>query len=147
MILEVDPVDGFYAVSNLCKTTKRHIQSLNSSERFLKDGTWFVHESKIPELFQKAKATGYHDVLDYDAAKSHLKDKIDQALGKRKAVTPSFKQSNSNYATLYLVDNAPIWAVDAVWKSLVKQKHPDVGGDSEEFLNFKKAYEAIKGSQ
>lgn len=52
--------------------------------------------------------------------------------------------SESSYKTLHLLPTAPIFVVEAVWKAFTRVKHPDVGGDPEEFLILKKAYETIK---
>jgi hypothetical protein len=101
-----------------------------------------VHEVHLPELFKRAKATGNHDTLDYECARTTVKDKIDQALGKRRITTSSFR-NKSAYSTLFLIEDAPDWAVEAMWKACVKNQHPDLGGDHEVFISVKKAYDSL----
>lgn len=146
MRLRDDPEDCFYCVEKLCKVVTRHIRNLPVQERFLKDGEWFVHETQLPELFKKAKATGNHEVLSYDAASPHVREKIDQALGKKRVVSPSFKKTAGAHAFLHVTENAPMWMIEAAWKAFVKNQHPDVGGDSDHFVKVKSAYESLKES-
>lgn len=136
------PDDQFYPVIQLCKATKRILHSLPPSERYLKDDIWYVHEVHLPDLFKKAKATGNHETLDYEFARSVVKDKIEYALGKRRITTSSYR-TKSPFSVLFLVEDAPDWAVDAVWKAFVKSQHPDLGGDHEVFIDVKKAYDSL----
>lgn len=57
---------------------------------------------------------------------------------------PNADDVNNPYRVLYLVKDAPDFVVEAAWKAIVRTKHPDVGGDPDEFLTFKQAYEKIK---
>lgn len=45
---------------------------------------------------------------------------------------------------LGVAKNAPETVVDAAYRSLAKEKHPDQGGDAEEFTRIKQAYDTIK---
>lgn len=47
------------------------------------------------------------------------------------------------YAALYLTPKAPYSLVKAVYRHLVKEHHPDAGGDQEQFLRLQNAYEKI----
>lgn len=136
--------DGFYCVDNICKAVTRLIRNLPVHERYLKDGAWYVHETQLPDLFKKAKATGNHETLSYDSAKSHIRYKIDHALGKKNVVTPSLRKPMGAYGLLYLSEDAPAWMIEAAWKAFVKHQHPDVGGDSDHFVKVKLAYESLK---
>lgn len=141
-----DAEDSFYHVDNLCSHTTRYIRNLASHERFLKDGKWWVHETHLPDLFKKAKTTGYHEVLSYDSASVHVREKIREALGKKRVVSPSFKKTTGAHALLHIAEDAPTWIIEAAWKAFVKHKHPDVGGDSDHFVKVKFAYESLKES-
>jgi hypothetical protein len=136
--------DGFYCIESICKVMTKYIRNLPDQERYKKDVEWFVHETQLPELFKRAKATGHHDTLLYDVAKPHVREKIDQALGKKRAISPSFQKATGAYSLLHLVDNAPLWIVEAAWKAFVRHQHPDVGGDAEHFIKVKSAYESLK---
>lgn len=47
------------------------------------------------------------------------------------------------YVILYLQPGAPPAIVKAVWRQLLKEFHPDKGGDPKKFLAYKDAYEEI----
>jgi hypothetical protein len=48
------------------------------------------------------------------------------------------------YTILHLLESAPEYILEAVWRAILKNEHPDVGGNSDNFLRLKNAYEAIK---
>jgi len=52
--------------------------------------------------------------------------------------------SDNPYVILGLQENAAIEVVEAVFKKLAKKQHPDTGGNSEEFIRIRDAYEKIK---
>jgi len=52
-----------------------------------------------------------------------------------------------DYAILYLRSDAPMPIVDAVWRTLAKLHHPDVGGEEETFKRVLAAYNRIKGGR
>ena len=47
------------------------------------------------------------------------------------------------YKVLGLSEDASIEEVEESYKKKVKEKHPDVGGSSDEFIRIKRAYEVI----
>lgn len=131
----------FYQVGEICKATTRYIMALNQADRYLSGADWFVHETKIPELFSKAKATGNHSRLDYAVADYKVKGKIDAALGKKSVIG---RKEETTLSNLYLTSDAPEWMVEAAWKAFAKNVHPDVGGDPHKFIGGKDAYESYK---
>lgn len=48
------------------------------------------------------------------------------------------------YSVLGVQPDADEWVIKAVYQALVKEHHPDSGGDPEEFKRIQKAYEAIQ---
>lgn len=56
---------------------------------------------------------------------------------------PVVPNEEDPYSTLYLTKNAPLSVVKAVYKQLVKELHPDLGGDKEKFLVLQDAYSKI----
>lgn len=92
---------------------------------------WFITVKYIPSLVKFARGRGI--VVDVSSLPAY----ITKHLGEQVKTSPS--------ATLYLIDGAPEYIVDAVWKAIAKKWHPDKeGGDSSEFLKFKEAYDHIK---
>ncbi len=51
------------------------------------------------------------------------------------------------YATLYLLPDAPLGLVETAYRWLVKEHHPDTGGDTRRMQEINAAREAIKGMQ
>lgn len=145
MILLPSKDPSFYPVTQLCKTTTKHIRAMDVEKRKLASNVWHVHESCLPELFAKAKATGFHSVLDYACAPVSLKFKIDAVLKVKKA---SIMVSNTSdpYSTLHLLPSAPDSIVKAVYKALVLLHHPDQGGSTEDLLKVQSAYKSIQQS-
>lgn len=47
------------------------------------------------------------------------------------------------WAVLHLRPGAPRAIIDAVWKAMAKELHPDRGGDEEQFKRVKNAYEKL----
>ncbi len=82
--------------------------------RYYDEGCWFVHKDFIDDVRQ---------------------------LDKGKSVMPF---STDPYGVLYLTVGAPRYILEAVWKAIVKKCHPDKGGDTDKFLEYKEAYEEIK---
>lgn len=55
--------------------------------------------------------------------------------------------STNPYEVLGITEEAPDPVVEAAYKALVKETHPDQGGDAEKFSDVKKAYDAIKSKK
>jgi DnaJ-class molecular chaperone len=48
------------------------------------------------------------------------------------------------FAVLFLTRDAPVFMIEAAWKALARQHHPDLGGNTTDFQRVKDAYEEIK---
>lgn len=55
----------------------------------------------------------------------------------------SDSEDDGVYATLFLLDGAPIQVVKAAYRALSKLHHPDAGGDPEKFKKINLAYKEI----
>jgi len=53
---------------------------------------------------------------------------------------------NDPHSVLGVARGAPEEVVEAAYRALAKEKHPDNGGDPEEFKNIRQAYETIKSN-
>lgn len=116
--------------------------------RFFKDGTWFVHESYLLDVVKAGHQQGH---VDYSALSDSWQIKIAMEKKYWTHDTPKFEMNkgsslSESYSTLYLTPDAPVAIVEAVWRALAKQHHPDKGGDAEEFKKFSTAYHHIKES-
>ncbi len=108
--------------------------------RFYEDKTWYLHKkfvtTVLPYLIDK------YGIIDVSALPPDMRAgiKAPGALpGKAAVVCP--------YKTLWLQINAPACIIDAAWKAVIKNYHPDVGGDPEHFLLLKSSYEEIKNGK
>lgn len=136
---------SFYAINNPGKIVKKYIQyTIPESWRRYEDGTWLVHESKLVETVK----LGYqvHGHVDYSDLPDDLQIKI---AAQRKHARPTCEgvepPFTDDYRTLYLHQDAPPFIVEAAWKSVLKNWHPDKAPDREqEFRRCKDAYERIK---
>ncbi len=144
----IGPSDtDFNPVTQLCNTTKKHIRSITTDLRYLKDGVWWVHNSKLAVLLALAKATGNHTTLDYSQVEGGLKATLDSVLKPKKRVLIPLPKS-SPYHTLHLQESAPRELVEAAFKVLAKKLHPDVTkDDGEPFRRMKEAYDLITGQK
>jgi hypothetical protein len=52
--------------------------------------------------------------------------------------------TSSIHDTLYVTSNAPREVIEASYRALVKLKHPDRGGNSEEFIRIDQAYQTLR---
>lgn len=55
--------------------------------------------------------------------------------------------SEEPYKVLGVPEDSSLEAVEQAYREFVQQDHPDKGGDREEFVRVKKAYESIKGER
>lgn len=133
--------DNYYQVSDLCKLTRKYIiHTIPDTKRYLDGNTWFVHVSEVPSLVKKAKETGIHSTIDYSVLPDLVKQTIDFVIfNKKKQI-----QQPTDHTALHLTSDAPEFILDAVWKAIVRNCHPDTGGNSDTFLRYKAAYESIK---
>lgn len=58
-------------------------------------------------------------------------------------VLPSSAPKTDPYEILFLHQSAPRSIIKSVWRQLLKEHHPDKGGDPVEFQKYKDAYEEV----
>lgn len=113
----LDPVDGGFNVRTSNKSIVSILEAL--SDRPAVAGVYTIPHDKMSIL---------------ERALNMAKERVVS-----KCLVPA-----SAWATLYLAEGAPEYVVDAVWKTLAKRNHPDVGGDAEVFKRLQEAYLRIK---
>lgn len=105
---------GWWKVIHPTAATVRYIKySIPNVYRNFVDGVWYVHEKYVDSIKQ----------VDVPTSK------------------PS--QPVDLYAVLHLRPTAPPAIIKAAWRELAKLLHPDHGGNPEEFLRAKEAYETL----
>lgn len=57
------------------------------------------------------------------------------------------ENTNYDFSTLYLLDDAPLGVVKAAYKALVMIHHPDRGGNTDIFMQIDEAYKRIMNAQ
>lgn len=139
MKLSTSTDPNYYIVSNLCKTLSKYLFTLEGTRR-VSDG-WLVKSKDIPELFRRAKLTGFYTTYDFECADNELKEKIAKVLGIK--VKKQLISTSTPFSSLHLLPSAPEYVVKAVWKAMAVELHPDRGGDPEAFMKAKEAYNAI----
>ena len=110
---------------------------------------WRVHKDFIVQTVQLGYGDSGH--VDY----SQLDEEIQMVIAQEKTnwkvkdntskIIPAVKNKDLAYASLFLTPGAPEFILNAVWKALAREHHPDRGGDEETFKAFKEAYDLIKG--
>ena len=113
------------------------------------ENAWLVHKDHVLPVVQ----LGYTQFGAVDC--SALDEDLQVEIAANKASwKPGYKRTkvfkkekctlDEAYATLHLRTGAPRLIVDAVWKALAHQHHPDRGGDEEVFKQILEAYTKIK---
>lgn len=100
---------------------------------------WAVSKKGLTPLLRWARL--YADVLDTDALPPSLQKRCEGWEGAAMPVDSS--DADCPHAVLHLLPSAPSSVVRAAFLALSKQLHPDKGGDPEEFLKIKEAYEKL----
>ena len=143
--------NGFFACTGLGMDTKNFLSSTVPSKlRYFENSVWYVFHTYLMDTVQMAYCE--QGFVDY----SQLPEAIQMQIATRKAdwtvrqKKPSITiQQNAgrieDYNTLHLTPSAPGYILDAVWKMIIRKCHPDKGGDTEKFTQYKDAYERIKG--
>lgn len=102
------------------------------------DKGWYVHEDYLPKVVAIARSNGIF--VDYHT----LPDTIQIKIVANRNDTPTVPTPlTSPYAVLFLTPEAPDYVVKAVYRAMVKQLHPDHGGDPDQFLKIQEAYEQL----
>ncbi len=137
---------AFFPITRMCKNTANYVRTgIKVDHRYYKDYMWFVHKSEITKLIKLAKQ--YDNTVDFTAAPDDLRKEIEEALKHWQYTsykTKAKQHQTDSYAVLFLLPTAPMAIVEAVWKGVIKAYHPDVGGNSDDFIRMKHAYETIK---
>jgi len=116
-LVHAGPWAGWWRVSAPNKASLQYIKySVPKIYRNLEDQVWFVHEKYID---------GVRQLQDEQTTKI------------------TSKVISDPYAVLHLRPTAPPAIIKAAWRELAKLLHPDHGGNSEEFLRAKEAYEIL----
>jgi len=121
MRLEMGAFARYYRVVDATQALLQKMQEdIPSKYRFCEKGQWFVHSDYVQALQQLADAMG-------DAAPAKLSTSIED-----------------DFARLHLLPTAPLVIVEAAWKVLARDAHPDRGGDEELFKVLADAYSRLK---
>lgn len=105
--------DWFYLVSPDKRVLDYVRRSVPNTFRAFEDGRWYVHTKFVKEVRQLMQSSG------------------------------TITTEEDPWALLHLRRGAPPAIINAVWRVLVKELHPDHGGDPQEFIKVKTAYEQI----
>lgn len=142
----------FYCISRPGKLVTHYIRySIPTAWRRFDDGQWWVHESKLLNTIQLGFQV--HGSVDYSIVDPNLKKQIDeQAKGwnyeRDVRDVPAKVDLAKCYEQLHLLSSAPDFVLEAAWKSIVKNLHPDKAPSREkEFRKYKEAYEIIKANK
>lgn len=108
----------WWKVTNPTDIASRHIRyTIPIQYRNYEDRCWYIHEKHIEGLQQLMASTG--------------------------GTATSRQPVTDPYAVLHLRPTAPQAIIRAAWRELARMLHPDQGGDPEEFLRAKEAYEYL----
>lgn len=109
----------WWRVTNPTDVAARHIRySIPAQYRNYEDRHWYIHDKYVEGVQQLLASAGPSAVAKPQAP-----------------VDP--------YAVLHLRPTAPQAIIRAAWRELARMLHPDQGGDPEEFLRAKEAYEYL----
>jgi hypothetical protein len=128
--------------------TKRFVSYLRGLEsRYRKfdpaTKTWLVHESLLVAVILVAKK--YFSVVDCTDLPSRFQDRYERHRSSTEGRESSQASTTQEaYSKLHLLSTAPMSVVDAVYKALAMEKHPDRGGSTVEFQELSAAYAQIK---
>lgn len=101
---------------------------------------WLVHWKRLPAIAKIARS--HFDRVDW----SSLPEPWQMfAAGAQVSDQPILESKTANpYATLYVLDDAPMEVVRASFRALATLWHPDVGGSAEKMKELNVAFDAIK---
>lgn len=105
---------------------------------------WALHQKYLVD----AMKLEYYYGGDVDVSKLE-EDERDLVLSQmgtwpREAVSSATRVKHSPYAVLHLAPTAPKHVVEAAWRAIAKELHPDTGGDEELFKKAQLAYHEIR---
>lgn len=108
------------------------------NRRMWQDSYLHVHYKWLHQVIGWARDQGINDINWSELPESW------QMLAAGGALFEKDIQEFDPYAVLHLKSTAPFNVVKAAYKALVKDCHPDHGGDVEEFKKISNAYENIQ---
>ena len=100
-------------------------------------GIFSVHKDYVIQLLE----VGYRLFKDVDLTSlpEDVKHKCESFVSIEESNAPK-----SSFSVLFLTEDVPRFLLDAVFRILAKQCHPDVGGDPEKFKLYREAYNECK---
>ncbi len=107
-------------------------------------GWWEVikPEKKVVEYLRRSVPPLYRQ-FDGPTARWYVHDKFAESVKQMMYSSGSAKIEEDPWAVLHLRPGAPPAIIQAVWRAMAKELHPDRGGDAEEFKRVKAAYEKL----
>lgn len=107
-------------------------------------GWWEVikPDKKVTEYLRRGVPQIYRQ-FDGQAGRWYVHDKYVESVKQMMYSTGTAKIDEDPWAVLHLRPSAPPAIIQAVWRTLAKELHPDRGGDAEEFKRVKAAYEKL----
>lgn len=106
--------DWWYLVSPDKRVLDFVRRSVPTTYRVFADNRWYVHTKHVADVRQLMTSNGTLSAAEEDP-----------------------------WAVLHLRRDAPPAIINAVWRVLAKELHPDCGGDPQQFIRVKAAYEKI----
>lgn len=104
------------------------------------EDTWYVDLKYVVPVAQIQIASG--GVLDPSELPDYERKQVEEYAAKHRTKSVSTITGDA-YAVLHLLPNAPRVIVDAAWKALAREHHPDRGGDIDVFKQYQAAYDRI----
>lgn len=107
-------------------------------------GWWAVikPDRKVIEYLRRSIPQLYRQ-FDAETSLWYVHDKYVESVRQLVYSTGSFSDEEDPWALLHLRPGAPQAIIQAAWRVLAKDLHPDRGGDEEQFVKVKAAYEKL----
>lgn len=107
-------------------------------------GWWAVikPEKRVVEYLRRGVPQVYRQ-FDGDTSCWYVHDKYAESVKQMMYSSGGAKIDEDPWAVLHLRPGAPPAIIQAVWRAMAKELHPDRGGDPEEFKRVTAAYEKL----
>jgi len=109
-----------------------------TSKRKWDGGKWLVHYTWVNWLVKNARRLNH--IVDWHELPTQWQM---LAAGGRLAENKTTFVSQDPFKILYLREDAPPQVIKAAYKALAAIHHPDVGGDSQKFIEIDEAYKKL----
>ena len=103
-------------------------------------GTWYIDLKYTVPVGQVQLSSQAN--LDYSELPEFERKKLDE-YSRKASPTQLNVNATDSYSILHLLPSAPRVIVDAAWKALAREHHPDRGGNTEVFQKYQAAYDHI----